>query len=110
MIATPAIEVDMISCLEKGAAAAKKFDAERLVPAEGQQTPKRSFYDPLPRSKMKTMSDMQKTARINTKNVSMNGEVMYLRLMAVNAKKKVPLQRVMSYNNYPVPLSLFLDD
>ena len=30
--------------------------------------------------------------------------------MAVNARKKVPIERVMSYENSPVPLSLFHED
>lgn len=40
----------------------------------------------------------------------MNGEEMYLRLLAINAYKKVPLQRVLSFENAPVPLSLFTDE
>ena len=35
---------------------------------------------------------------------------MYLRLLAVNAIKRVPLQRVMAFENTPVPLSIFNDD
>ena len=32
---------------------------------------------------------------------------MYLRLLALNSIKKVPLQRVLSYENAPIPPSLF---
>jgi hypothetical protein len=35
---------------------------------------------------------------------------MYLKLLAANAQKKVPLQRVLSFENAPVPLSLFAED
>jgi len=35
---------------------------------------------------------------------------MYLRLLAVNTVKKVPLQRVMVFENAPVPMSIFIDD
>ena len=35
---------------------------------------------------------------------------MYLRLLAINSFKKVPLERVMSFENAPVPLSLFDDN
>ena len=35
---------------------------------------------------------------------------MYLRLLAINAYKQVPLKRAMSFENATVPLSLFTDD
>ena len=35
---------------------------------------------------------------------------MYLRLLAINASKKVPLLRVLSFENSPVPLSMFKED
>ena len=35
---------------------------------------------------------------------------MYIRLLAINSFKKVSLQRVMSFENSPVPLSMFTDD
>ena len=35
---------------------------------------------------------------------------MYIRLLAINSFKKVSLQRVMSFENAPVPLSIFTDD
>jgi hypothetical protein len=53
---------------------------------------------------------MHKTVKLKGRDVAMDGEVMYLRLMAVNAKKKVCLERVMSFENAPVPLSLFRED
>ena len=40
----------------------------------------------------------------------MNGEDTYLRLLAINAFKKVPLDRVLAFENAHVPLSLFSDD
>ena len=35
---------------------------------------------------------------------------MYLRLLAINAKKRVPLERVSAFENATVPLSLFCDN
>ncbi len=35
---------------------------------------------------------------------------MYIKLMALNASKKVPIQRVMAFENSPVALTLFKDD
>ena len=40
----------------------------------------------------------------------MNDEIMYLRLLAVNAINKVPLERVMAFENAPVPMSLFTEE
>ena len=48
--------------------------------------------------------------KTKSKSIQMNGEQMYLRLLAINAFKKVPLQRVLSFENAPVPLSLFTDE
>ena len=47
------------------------------------------------------MKDMIKTTKLAAKQVSMNAEVMYLRLLAINASKKVPLLRVLSFENSP---------
>jgi hypothetical protein len=35
---------------------------------------------------------------------------MYLRLLAINARKQVPIERVMAYENAGVPLSIFSDE
>ena len=40
----------------------------------------------------------------------MNGEEMYLRLLAINAYNKVPLERVLAFENATMPLSLFCDN
>ena len=40
----------------------------------------------------------------------MNAEVRYLRLLAINATKKIPLLRVLSFENFPVQLSKFKED
>ena len=53
---------------------------------------------------------MNKTVKVKQKNVAINGEIMYLRLLAMNATKKVPLKRVMEFENSPVPLSMFAED
>ena len=77
---------------------------------DGEEKAAKSFYAPLPRCNVKTMTEMKKTVTVKDKRVTINGEVMYLRLMSVNARKKMPLTRVMSFENAPVPLSLFSED
>ena len=57
-----------------------------------------------------TMSDMVKTTKVGKKDIKMNAEVMYLRLQAINALKKVPINRVLSYVNSPISLSLFTEN
>ena len=47
--------------------------------------PLKSYYDPLPKSDIKVMTEMQKTVRIQFNSVTFNGEVMYLRLFAMNS-------------------------
>ena len=56
------------------------------------------------------MKNMIKTTKLAVEQVSMNAEVMYLRLLAINATKKVPLVRVLSFKNSPVRLSMFKED
>ena len=85
--------------------------SERLVTKDGADGPEKSLYAPLPRSSIKTMKDMSKSVKVRSRNVAICGESMYLRLLAVNTTiKKVPLERVMSFENAPVPLSMFTDD
>ena len=56
------------------------------------------------------MAQMAKTVSVRAKNISLNGDVIYLRLLALNSMKKLPLSRVMAYKNSAVPLSLFVED
>lgn len=48
--------------------------------------------------------------KTKSKEVPIDGEEMYLRLPSINSFKKVSLERVMSFENSSVPLSLFTDD
>ena len=56
------------------------------------------------------MADMKRSVKVRNKKVNLDGEEMYMRLLAANAVKKVPLERVMSFENAPVPLSIFNED
>ena len=77
---------DLLSALDSGHELAKKFETERMVRNEG--SPVKSFYHTRSRSSIKTMKDMIKTTKLATKQVSMNAEVMYLRLLAIQCIKK----------------------
>ncbi len=52
-------------------------------------------------------TDMAVKIKINKKSLQADSETVYLRLMAMNTKKKVPLLGVMSFENRNVPLSMF---
>ena len=93
VIATSVIQNSLTSALDRGSGMLKKFIRERT-----------SLYDPLTRSNVKTMSLMKQTVRVKTKDLSMDAEVMYIRLLAMNTHKRVPLKRVMAFENSPVPL------
>ena len=86
------------------------FIVECFIALEGADVPKKGLYNAIPRSTIKTMTDMQRKVKVQHKDVAINGEVMYLRLLAVNANKKVSLKQVLSFENSPVPLSLFTED
>ncbi len=110
VIATEDVTQSMCGWHKTGMQTAQKFVKERLMTPEGQNTPQKSFFDTMPRSGVKTMAEMNAPVRVKSKSVKIDSEMMYLRLMAVNARKKVPLERVMSHENTAVPLSICKDD
>ena len=69
--------------------------------------PAESFYKPLSDCIIKTIKSSQQTVKCKSKEITINGEEMYLRLLAINTYKKVPLERAVSFENAPVPLSFF---
>ena len=62
-----------------------------FVTHSGQDEPVKSFYNHVTRNKMKTMPDAKTTVRCKTKDIPMNGGEIYLRLLAINTYKRVPL-------------------
>jgi hypothetical protein len=107
-VAPPVVERSLVNAIDKGTTMANQFVNDHLIGDEG--CGRKSIYDTLSRSNIKTMTDMKKTVKISNKDVSFDGEMMYLRLLAVNAQKRVPIQRVMSFENSPVPLSMFTEE
>lgn len=105
VIANDEICNSMINALETGRTCLDKFISERLSTDKT-----KSFYDPLPKSRVKTMKDARKKVKVRSREVSIDPVVMFLRLFAVNSYKKVPLKRMISFENSPVPISMFNDD
>ena len=94
VVTTPVFEECPLKALDKGSKMAADFIKQRLIPSEDGM-PHKSFFDPLLKSGIRTMTEIQKTVPVQSKNVTINGEVIYLRLLAMNTFKKVPLERVM---------------
>ena len=90
MVATTAVKNSLAGALDRGAQMASNFVNEQLVSERDENTGK-SFYDPLQRSNVRTMSEMNKSVKVRAKNISLSGEATYLWLLAVNATKPVPL-------------------
>ena len=72
VVTTPAIEESLRKALEKGSHMATYFMKQRLIPSEDNM-PLKSFYEHLPKSGIKTMTEMQKTVRIQSNSVTING-------------------------------------
>ena len=106
----PDVENSLLKCHETGKKQLVSFVEERLMVNEEGPGPKKSFYDPLSRSKIKTISTAKLVGQTKQRHAEMNGEETYLRLLAINSLKKVPPDRVLSFENAYVPLSLFTDD
>ena len=106
VVARPDVQDSMLKALDKGSEKAIKFVNERLVCQDDEERPAKSVYATMTRNDLKTMADMSKAVSVKSKTVSISGELMYLRLLAINSKKKVPLEN----ENAPVPLSIFNDD
>ena len=70
MVATSEVEGSLLTCLDKGKAATSKFVTELLVPKDGQEQPLKSIHDPMPRSKLLTMSTMRRPVKVGAKSVS----------------------------------------
>ena len=51
----------------------------------------KSFYDPHPKSGIKTMTQMQKAVRIQSNSITLRSEVMYLRLINIKLISLKPL-------------------
>ena len=66
--------VQLLGVLEKGNEMVKPYMKDRFKKVERQEKPQKSFYDPLPKTNVKTMADMQKTVIVKNKSVAMNGE------------------------------------
>ncbi len=80
VIPTINVPESMLGALDKGHHLAQKLVSERLVIDEGKGKPTKSMHDPLPRSGVKTMTDLSKPVKVRQKSIVINSQIMYLRL------------------------------
>ena len=110
VVAKSYVQDSLLDAINKGQEIADKLVNEIPIPSENEGILAKSFYITLPSSGVKTLSDMVKNKKMDNKDIKMNAEVVYLRLLAINAMKKVPIEHVNFYENSPMPLRLFTED
>ena len=84
VVTTSAIMESLLKALDKGSQVSINFTKKHLIPSENNM-PLKGYYDPLPKSDIKVMTEMRKTVRIQFNSITVNGEVMYLRIFAMNS-------------------------
>ena len=78
VVTTSAIKESLRKPLDKGSQVSINFTKKHLIPSENNM-PLKSYYDSLPKSDIKVMTEMQKTVHIQFNRVTISGEVMYLK-------------------------------
>ena len=78
VVTTSAIKESLRKTLDKGSQVSINFTKKHLIPSENNMALK-IYYDSLPKSDIKVMTEMQKTVRIQFNRVTISGEVMYLK-------------------------------
>ena len=78
VVTTSAIKESLQKTLDKGSQVSINFTKKHLIPSENNM-PLKIYYDSLPKSDIKVMTEMQKTVRIQFNRVTVSEEVMYLK-------------------------------
>ena len=78
VVTTSAIKKSLRKPLDKGSQVSINFTKKHLIPSKNNM-PLKIYYDSLPKSDIKVMTEMQKTVRIQFNRVTVSGDVMYLK-------------------------------
>ena len=78
VVTKSAIEKSLRKTLDKGSQVSINFTKKHLIPSENNM-PLKSYYDSLPKSDIKVMTEMQKTVRTQFNRVTISGKVMFLK-------------------------------
>ena len=84
VVTTSAIKESLLKALDKGSQVSINLTKKHMIPSENNM-PLKSYYDPLFKSDIKVMTEMQKTVRTIFNSVTFNGEVIYLMFFAMNS-------------------------
>ena len=74
VVTTSAIKESLQKALDKGSQVSINFTKKHLISSENNM-PLKAFYNPLPKSDINVMTEMQKTVRTQFNSVTFNGEV-----------------------------------
>ena len=83
-VTTSAIKECLLKPLDKGSQVSIDFTKKHLIPSEDNMSLK-GYYDPLPKSDINVMTEKQKRVYTQFNSSTFNGEVIYLRLFAMNS-------------------------
>ena len=96
---------DILCAKSLGRESAKQYMEERLYNRTV------SFWDPLPKLRLKTFASGEKELKVRHKNETVTTpkglQNLFSRLITVSTTRKIDLKSVLSYELYAVPLSLF---
>ena len=80
VVTTSAIKESLLKALDKGSHVSINFTKKHLIPSENNM-PLKDFYDPLPKSDIKVMTDMQNTVSnlsvIKARGLSVSSQALY---------------------------------
>lgn len=102
-VAIQNIEKNIVYAIDRGENMVIKFVLEK----DETGSPSKSFHDILSRPGTKTMLDRRKRAKVKKTHDSICGEIIYLRHLAVNTAKRVPLDLALSLENSRILWSMF---
>lgn len=113
LLATPEISADLVKAVDKGNEMLTAFCSR--LDADGEDNVRKSFYQPIAKSGLKTFKDMKKTSKVlvggTIKRVNVSPEQVYQRALRLSkVRPEVNLATVLSYPMTAVPSSIFKED
>lgn len=111
MHASREVQESLLNCVEEGTKMVKSFVDSSLSKGKF-----RSFYNPITRSKLKSLEDMTQKTKLkcrsgDTVTVHINPELVFRRTRVLaNCREDVTVEKVLSFPIGPIPTSLFHDD
>ncbi len=106
-VSSEKVAKDLSSFLQEGAKQNAIFIEQRL--AKSKRT--KSFWEPEKRNQCATFKDMKTSVGVSkSREVHMDSDVLFRRLLAVSKQREVSMETVMSHELAAVPPSLFYDD